>query len=462
MAASLPPPSLQQALVVALLLRRRCAAADSEARRRCAQLEGEVEALRAAAAAPSPPQPLLAALVDLPAACGAAASPGAAPLTPSEEAVQQQSEVVALWHRAAAALPPHLQPALAQAQRYLLLAELRQPSGSGALPLAAALEHTPVQALLELAANILQAHAAAAAAPAPQQQQQAPTAPVQLSPAHAQLLGGACEALVHLCERPGETAAPPDYQLLQQFGQMLLHAVAAPDQPAAPGMHPAAAAPPAAAPAAAAGAPVDLQQPPSAVAAHMLAVLRQSSHAGLTLLGCTAPAVRDTMAALVEAVNGEGPALPPPSSDAGSAAASCGGHLGGGGGAAAAAEEARLLHAFTQLGHQLSAGLRLLPAWLKAADIAADAFLQASRAERWGGEEMCRRIGRRRPAQLPQPPPASTASQDTAAAVVAARDLSQLVSVTHPAAARHMQRWWAQMVGALQQIAANDQHMQDG
>jgi len=43
--------------------------------------------------------------------------------------------------------------------------------------------------------------------------------------------------------------------------------------------------------------------------------------------------------------------------------------------------------------------------------------------------------------------------QQIAVDVVAARDASQLISVTHPAAARLMQRVAAQMVAALQQIA---------
>lgn len=44
--------------------------------------------------------------------------------------------------------------------------------------------------------------------------------------------------------------------------------------------------------------------------------------------------------------------------------------------------------------------------------------------------------------------------QSVTTAVLSARDASQLIGVTHPAAARLMQRCAAQMVGALQQIAA--------
>lgn len=41
-----------------------------------------------------------------------------------------------------------------------------------------------------------------------------------------------------------------------------------------------------------------------------------------------------------------------------------------------------------------------------------------------------------------------------AAAILSARDASELIAVTHPGAARQMQRVAAQMVGALQAIAA--------
>jgi len=46
--------------------------------------------------------------------------------------------------------------------------------------------------------------------------------------------------------------------------------------------------------------------------------------------------------------------------------------------------------------------------------------------------------------------------QSLAHAIMSARDDSQLISVTHPAAARQMQRVAAQLVGALQLIAAAD------
>lgn len=56
--------------------------------------------------------------------------------------------------------------------------------------------------------------------------------------------------------------------------------------------------------------------------------------------------------------------------------------------------------------------------------------------------------------KLPCPSPATHAPmQQVAVDVIAARDASQLISITHPAAARLMQRVAAQMVVALQQIA---------
>jgi hypothetical protein len=46
--------------------------------------------------------------------------------------------------------------------------------------------------------------------------------------------------------------------------------------------------------------------------------------------------------------------------------------------------------------------------------------------------------------------------QDVAGAIIAARDASELIAVTHPAAARQMQRVAAQMVVALRAIAADE------
>ena len=48
---------------------------------------------------------------------------------------------------------------------------------------------------------------------------------------------------------------------------------------------------------------------------------------------------------------------------------------------------------------------------------------------------------------------AQPGSQDLTRGVLSARDASELISVTHPAMARQMQRVAAQLVGALQLIA---------
>lgn len=45
------------------------------------------------------------------------------------------------------------------------------------------------------------------------------------------------------------------------------------------------------------------------------------------------------------------------------------------------------------------------------------------------------------------------APQDLASSVLAARDTAQLIAVTHPGAARQMQRMAAQMIAALQLLA---------
>lgn len=415
------PPTLEQALAVALLLRRRTSAAVAEAQERCSRLELEAEALRSGAAVPDP----LAAVVTPPLGGAHSGRPGATQASwaanvaasPSRDvALQagQQHEALALWHAAAAALPPPLQPTLAQAQRYLLLAELQRGGAPGRLPLDAALDRTPVRALLDLAADIVQAHATpagglqvgagategagptAAAAPAtasaasaasqsamhpsPARQHQ----PVQLTPAHGALLASAAACIACLCDRPGEAAAHADFEALQAFCTGLLRLATAPlptpdvgaaaapaaagpqqHQPASAGslVAPAPTAPSPDAAAAPAGT-IELRQPTSGVAQAVLAALRQSGTAGITLLACCAPATQGCMLELVEAVLGEQPL---PAAPGGSAAA-----------AAAAAEEARLLHRFMQLSGQLSAGLRLLPQWAQALSIFDEAFMQVS------------------------------------------------------------------------------------
>lgn len=384
---------VQQALAVALLLKRRCAAAVSEVQARVDQQAAELERLRTAAAAPPVPLPLLAQVV------AQQPSPATGSSGPCHTApLQQQLEAVALWHQAAEVLPLELQAALAQAQRYVLLGQLQAPAAAaGSLPLAAALEHTPVRALMGVVLDILQTHAAGAAeaggaagadgsAPGasspPSSLAQPLQAQTQLSAAHAQLLREACTCLVHLFDRPGQAAVHSDYEALQQLGGLLLQAavrpepaVAAlptPDQQPGPGPGPAAMAAHAAGTAAsAAAAQLDLAQPSCQLAAAVLATLRSSPTAGLTLLSCTAPAVRECVARLVEVVNadpldspvlGLTPALNTSSS--------------GQPGNAAAEDEALLLHAFTQLSQQLSAGLRLLPQWVASADVQGGEFMQ--------------------------------------------------------------------------------------
>lgn len=354
-----PAPTLRDALAVALLLKRRCAAAVKGAEERCAQLEAEAGQLRAAASAPPPPpppQPALAQLVDHPPAAAVSQAASAGPASLSHEALQQQQQSLVLWHQAAAALPPELQPALGQAQRYVLLKELQEASGAGSLPAAAALSRTPVRACTELAADILEAHAAASSAAA------AGASP-QLSPAHGQLLAAALDCLVQLCNRPGEAMVNSDLEAVQRFCCLALPLAAAPpahptavptpDQPSGPSAQQGPGVTPV--PATGTPGPADLlQQPTSQLAEQALAALRRSPRAGITLLCCCAPATLDCLVQLVQAVTGEplqGSASMP----------------GGLPAAATPAQEAALLHGVTQLSQQVSVGLRLLPQWMQAA-----------------------------------------------------------------------------------------------
>ncbi|KAL4853073.1 hypothetical protein ACK3TF_005858 [Chlorella vulgaris] len=429
-------PSLREALAVAQLLHKRCRAAVQGVQQKCTELEQQVERLQATAAAPPTPPPLQTPLVQLLAAQplmpfdGQAAAAQGSSAEADHETLQRQLQSLAVWHRAAASLPPELQAVLSQVQRYLLLGELAGPSGAGSLPVAALLERTPVGAILELAADILRTHAAAATAAAAAASPTPTPTPVpspmssQLSPAHGRLLEAAAACLVHLCDRPGHTAVEADYADLQHFCTFVLQLAVSPPLTAVSGL---AVCTPDQQPAAAdRGQPqeqsqgtqaeglADLGQPTCQLAQHLLGVLRQSASAGTVLLSAAAPQARSCMAALVAAITGE--QLPPLSTFDGSLAASCDQPPGG---AEAAAEEARLLHAFTQLSHQLSAGLRLLPLWVSDMGLRNDAFMQ-----------------------------------ELAGAILSARDASELISVTHPAAARQMQRVAAQMVGALQLIAA--------
>jgi hypothetical protein len=390
-------PSLREALAVAQLLHKRCRAAVQGVQQKCTELEQQVERLQATAAAPPTPPPPQTPLVQLLAAQplmpfeGQAAAAQGSSAEADHETLQRQLQSLAVWHRAAASLPPDLQAVLNQVQRYLLLGELAGPSGAGSLPVAALLERTPVRAILELAADILRTHAAAAtaaaaaaaAAASPTQTTTPVPSPMsrQLSPAHGRLLEAAAACLVHLCDRPGHTAVEADYADLQHFCTFVLQLAVSPPLTAAPCL---AVCTPDQQPAAAGrGQPqeqsqgtqaeglADLEQPTCQLAQHLLGVLRQSASAGTVLLSAAAPQARSCMAALVAAITAE--QLPPLSNFDGSLAASCDQPPGG---AEAAAEEARLLHAFTQLSHQLSAGLRLLPLWVSDMGLRNDAFMQ--------------------------------------------------------------------------------------
>lgn len=393
------PPSLPQALAVALLLRRRCAAAVGEIQARTDRQAAELERLRTAAAAPPLPLPLAQVVAAPPSA--APASSGPHPTAPLE----QQMESLALWHQTAAVLPPDLLPALAQAQRYVLLGQLQAATAAGSLPLAAALEHTPVRAFLGLALDIMQTHAASATgvggaaaaggtvpgASSPPSDLTQPTPP-QLSAAHAQLLGAACTCLVHLLDRPGQAAVNADYEALQQFGSLLLQAAARPEPAlaavATPDQQPGSCPGPAAAAAKMASlaapcsdAEFDLGQPSCQLAAAVLAALRASPAAGLVLLSCAAPAARDCMARLVEVVNAD-----PLGSSGGGLPPALGSGSSGRPSGAAAEDEAVLLHAFTQIGQQLSVGLRMLPQWVASADVQGGEFMQVRGAGEGAGK----------------------------------------------------------------------------
>ena len=420
-----PPPSLRHALAVAQLLRKRCAAAVAEAQQRSDELQAEVEGLRRASEVPRPPRPPrppLELLMETPAA--KAPPPGMCPAPPppatNTGTLHHQQLSLAMWHEAAALLPADLHPALAAAQRYLLLNELHghghQPGG-GRLLACTALEHTPVQALLGLATDVLRAHQAAAAPVAPAATQPAavdaldrPEAAVLLTAAHGSLLASCCACLVRLCNSPGRGALDPDFAVLQRFCCMVLALAAEP--PPSP-----ATAPPAdtaclpavattqgpgagataarnqqassAAATAAASGKLDLRQPSCVVAEFVLAALRQSAPAGIVLLSSAADLTHAALAALVTAVTGEQPSAPCGAAAARAAACGHGGSKGIGSwsgeltgptpvadSADGSAGEHRLLHVLAQLSEQLSAGLRLLPHWAQALGSHNDEFMQ--------------------------------------------------------------------------------------
>lgn len=439
---------MRHALAVAHLLQQRCSAAVAQVQHKCSELEREVEQLRRAAEAPptqQPPQPPLLQLVAGEEAAPLAAGP---PAGADPEALPRQLQSLAMWHQAAAALPPDVRPTLARAQRYLLMCELQRQAaaacGGGGLPAGAVLERTPMVAVLEMAADILHTHAAAA-----EQPPAGAAAHCQLSAAHGQLLSAACTCLVHLCEGPGQTALDSDYEALQRFYGMVLQLAAAPPPDPSPALavdtpdqqqqatsataaisQALAAGPEAQGEAAAAG--LDLGQPTCQVAQHVLGVLRQSASAGTVLLSCTAPQTRDCMAALVAAITGEQLLMHCGPSGGGGGAASSAQQPDAPPDAAGPAEEARLLHAFTQLSQQLSAGLRLLPGWTRAMGLHNDAFMQA----RAGPAGRC---AQRRPAALAHPGGEQLVGRSRGAAV--ASELSAATSPpTHPPFCRPLHR----------------------
>lgn len=427
MAPSQPPflqlqkPSLQQVLAVAELVRRQSGAAAAAGEERCAELAAEVRRLREAAARPPSLHPLAQLVAAHPAAPGsadAAAGYGtgmaAAGLPDLDLTAQQDS--LRLWHQACTLLPPQaddhaLHQALAAAQRYTVLKELAEGPGR-ALPALAAMQRTPVAALLELAGDVLQAHAATAAGSEQRKegqqsrdgqhdregQQQLPACPPpSLGAAHGPLLAAAVAAAVRLCGWPGQGASDACYASLQRFCSLALHLASSPtlshesagsaplaDAPDAqpPGSNPAAAALIQTFPASAGAPSIDLGQPCCLVAQQVLTLLHGSPNAGMVLLSCAAPSTRDCMAALAAAVLG-GPQNPPHGGSLGgsSSSALAGGSCPGSSGtqragSAGVAEEAALLAALHVLGQQLSAGLHRLPQWVQATGLSDSSFLE--------------------------------------------------------------------------------------
>ena len=459
------PATLKQALAVAEVVRRRQRAAITPLLARVAQLEAEVQQLQEQAAAPRAALPplaqLVAAAVDARSSESVVCAAGALHIPGS----QQQADNLALWHRAAALLPAKARLVLCQAQRYQLLQlQLLPPSdtaaedgssagggGSELLPSTALLVNTPAVALLNLARDILLEHsratmpgqemgdpaeaptasAAAEEAPTASQQPQQSAAPLgppppsassssALSASHGPLLASTCSCLVALFDLVGEAATRDDCSVLCAFCQLALELCV---EPAPPGGDAGEALPEVDA-AVMAGAVLDLQQPNRRLAAAVLGRLCESATAGLLALSVTAPAVRATVAALVEAVTGEQPVAVAVAASAeeqvlhASAAAA---HPDAAG--AAIDDEAQLEQALGVLNGQLSEGLRRLPQWV------------------WevGGSDAC-----------------SELLQGVAQATTAARDLSKLVAVTHPLVGRWMQRAAAQLSGALHRISTLD------
>lgn len=313
-----------------------------------------------------------------------------------------QLESLRLWHQARPLLPPvaedpALCAALAAAQRYAVLKELAE-GPAGGLPAVAALQRTPVSALLELAGELLQTHAATEAGGQQgregqrgQEGAQQPACPPLSLHAHGPLLAAAVAAVVRLCAWPGQGASDACYAALQRFCSLVLHLASSPPLPPEPASLPppvgasaaqpsgGGAAPRQAFPAPAGVPAVDLGQPCHQAARQVLSLLHSSPNAGMVLLSCAAPSTRDCMAALAAAVLGE----PQGGGSLGGSSGSsllCGSCLGSGGGglpgSGGSAEEARLLSAFQLLSQQLSAGLGNLPQWVQATGLSNSSFLE--------------------------------------------------------------------------------------
>lgn len=419
MAPSQPPslqlqqPSLPQALAVAELVRRRSNAAVAAAEQRCSELAAEVERLREAVEAlPAPPpplQPLAQLLAPPPAAASAVAAAVGHSIAGAqlEGCLPDRLESVRLWHQALSLLPPQaedpaMHQALAAAQRYVVLKELAG-GPAGGLPALAAIHRTPVAALLELAGDLLQAHAATEAGGQQQAEGQQGVHPHRPQPTCLQhsrsaagaLLPAAVVAAVRLSGWPGQGASYACYASLQQFCSRALHLASCPpvqpavsagpsaNQPAGSGCAAAAAAFSQAFKAPAGVPAICLDQPSCLVAQQVLTMLHGSPTAGMVLLSCAAPSTRDCMAALVAAVLGEPRHALDASSLGGSSSSAllCGSFPGtsSGGesvGSVGCAEEARLLAALQPLSQQLSAGLHALPQWVQATGLGDSSFLE--------------------------------------------------------------------------------------
>lgn len=297
------------------------------------------------------------------------------------------------------------------------------------------LGRTPLQAALELISNLLDAHAEQQAVPAAADMQSgaappaaAPatgsTLPQLLVPQHSRVLEAAVGLLATLVSSP-HLMSSDDELCLRPFGQYLLSLACQP---------PAAAASPQGAgleaqqqqqPQATQGGdkigipggagrapppPIDLSQGTAAVAHDLVRLLLEGGPTGVVLLGAAAHAMGQHTAALVADVTGQQPLSQGLLAQAGSTGAEA---------AAAPLDEAGLVHVVTQLAALLQPALAALPAWEAALGGCDAPFLE-----------------------------------ELAGAVLAAKEACKLIAVTHRGVARQVQRTAAQLVAALQQIAA--------